>query len=125
MMMAGDIKIIRGNKQSIITAMKGCHDRLGKKVSVMLFPEGTRTRDGELGEFKDGAFRLAIETGCPILPMVVNGTREAIQPGDWRWNVTNAEVRVLQPIETNGLTKDDVGAARPRARPSSPTSSPR
>ena len=116
MVMAGDIKIIRGNKQSIITAMKGCHDRLDKKVSVMLFPEGTRTRDGEMGEFKDGAFRLAIETGCPILPLVVNGTREAIRPGDWRWNVTNAEVRVLQPIETTGLTKDSVGELRDRVR---------
>ena len=116
MVMAGDIKIIRGNKQSIITAMKGGHDRLDKKVSVMLFPEGTRTRDGEMGEFKDGAFRLAIETGCPILPLVVNGTREAIRPGDWRWNVTNAEVRVLQPIETTGLTKDSVGELRDRVR---------
>lgn len=116
MHMAGDIKIIRGNKQSIIIAMKGCHDRLEKKTSVMLFPEGTRTRDGELGEFKDGAFRLAIETGNPILPMVVNGTREAMTPGDWRWNVTNAEVRVLAPIETTGLTKADVGDLRDRVR---------
>lgn len=116
MHMAGDIKIIRGNKQSIITAMKGCHDRLEKKTSVMLFPEGTRTRDGELGEFKDGAFRLAIENGCPILPMVVAGTREAMTPGDWRWNVTNAEVRVLPPIETTGLTKADVGELRDRVR---------
>jgi 1-acyl-sn-glycerol-3-phosphate acyltransferase len=116
MHMAGDIKIIRGNKQSIVTAMKGCHDRLEKKVSVMLFPEGTRTRDGELGEFKDGAFRLAIENGCPILPMVVAGTREAMTPGDWRWNVTSAEVRVLAPVETTGLTKADVGELRDRVR---------
>ena len=116
MLMAGDIKIIRGNKQSIVTAMKGCHDRLDKKVSVMLFPEGTRTRDGSLGEFKDGAFRLAIETGCPVLPLVVAGTREAMQSGDWRWNVTRAEVRVLDPIETTGMTKADVGELRDRVR---------
>ena len=82
----------------------------------MLFPEGTRTRDGEMGEFKDGAFRLAIETGHPILPMVVNGTREAMQAGDWRWNVTNAEVRVLEPIETTGMTKADVPELRERIR---------
>ncbi|MGB8860187.1 MAG: lysophospholipid acyltransferase family protein [Ilumatobacteraceae bacterium] len=116
MMMAGDVKIIRGNKQSIVEAMKDCHDRLDKKVSVMLFPEGTRSRSGEMGEFKDGAFRLAIETGCPILPMVVAGTREAMNPGDWRWNVTSAEVRVLQPIETTGLTRADVGELRDRVR---------
>ena len=58
------------------------------KVSVMLFPEGTRTLDGGLGEFKDGAFRLAIETGHPILPLAVHGTREAIPKGDWRFDVT-------------------------------------
>ena len=116
MLMAGDIKIIRGNKQSIVTAMRGCRDRLDKGVSVMLFPEGTRTRDGEMGEFKDGAFRLAIETGHPILPLVVNGTREAMQAGDWRWNVTHAEVRVLEPIDTSGMTKADVSELRDRVR---------
>jgi 1-acyl-sn-glycerol-3-phosphate acyltransferase len=116
MMMAGDIKIIRGNKQSIVSAMKGCRDRLDKNVSVMVFPEGTRTRDGEMGEFKDGAFRLAIESGNPILPMVVNGSRQAIKAGNWRWNVTNGEVRVLEPIETTGLTKADVPELRDRVR---------
>ena len=116
MHMAGDVKIVRGNKQSIVTAMKGCRERLDRNVSVMLFPEGTRSHDGVMGEFKDGAFRLAIESGCPILPLVVAGTREAIQKGDWRWNVTSAEVRVLQPIETTGLTKDDVGDLRDRVR---------
>jgi 1-acyl-sn-glycerol-3-phosphate acyltransferase len=116
MTMAGDVRLIRGNKQSIVSAMKGCHDRLDKKVSVMLFPEGTRSRDGSLGEFKDGAFRLAIDAGCPILPLVVNGTREALQADDWRMNVTHAEVRVLEPIETTGMTKADVGALRDRTR---------
>jgi 1-acyl-sn-glycerol-3-phosphate acyltransferase len=116
MRMAGDIKVIRGDKQSVVTAMRGAHDRLAKKVSVMLFPEGTRSRDGVLGEFKDGAFRLAIETGHPILPLAVTGTREAIAKGDWRFNVTNAEVRVLAPIDTAGMTQDDVPALRNRVR---------
>lgn len=116
MRMAGDIRLVRGNKESIISAMNGCRERLDKKVSVMLFPEGTRSLDGTLGEFKDGAFRLAIEQGCPILPLAVSGTREALQKGDWRMNVTNAEVRVLEPIETTGLTKDDIEALRYRTR---------
>ncbi len=116
MRMAGDIRLVRGNKESIVLAMNGCRDRLDKKVSVMLFPEGTRSLDGTLGEFKDGAFRLAIEQGCPILPLAVSGTREALQKGDWRMNVTNAEVRVLEPIETTGLTKDDIEALRYRTR---------
>ena len=116
MLMSRDIKLVRGNKQSIVSAMRGAHDRLDKKVSVMLFPEGTRTLDGSLGEFKDGAFRLAIETGNPILPLAVVGTRQAIPKGDWRFGVTTAEVRVLSPIETTGMTKDDVATLRDRTR---------
>lgn len=116
MYMAGDVKLIRGNKQSIVSAMKGCSDCLDNRVSVMLFPEGTRTRDGELGEFKDGAFRIAIDHQIPILPLVVNGTREALQAGSWKMNVTEAEVRVLAPIPTEGMTNLDIAALRDRVR---------
>ena len=116
MTMSDDVKIIRGDKQSTVSAMKGCGDRLGKKVSVMLFPEGTRTRDGSLGEFKDGAFRLAVDHQVPILPLVVNGTRKALQAESWRMNVTSAEVRVLAPIPTAGMCRDDVPALRDRVR---------
>ena len=96
--------------------MKGAKDRLDQRVSVMIFPEGTRTLDGSLGEFKDGAFRLAIESQVPILPLAVVGTREAMPKGDWRFGITSAEVRVLDPIETTGLTKDDIGDLRDRTR---------
>jgi 1-acyl-sn-glycerol-3-phosphate acyltransferase len=114
MRMAGDIKLIRDKRDSIIAAMDSCKDRLSKRVSVMIFPEGTRSRDGELQKFKDGAFRLAIETGTPILPLVLDGTFPALQKGDWRFGVTDAEVRVLEPIETAGLTLDDVAVLRDR-----------
>jgi 1-acyl-sn-glycerol-3-phosphate acyltransferase len=116
MTMAGDVMLIRGNKQSITSAMRGCSDRLARNVSVMLFPEGTRTRDGSLGEFKDGAFRVAVDCQVPILPLVVNGTRKALQAESWKMNVTDAEVRVLEPIPTAGMTKDDVPALRDRVR---------
>lgn len=116
MQMAGDIRLVRGDKKSIVSAMRGCADRLGKRTSVMLFPEGTRTRDGELGEFKDGAFRIAIEHQVPVLPLVLDGTFEALQAGSWKMNPTNAEVRVLAPISTEGLTKDDVPALREQVR---------
>ncbi len=108
MRMAGDISLVRGERGSAIAAMKQCRKRLDAKVSVMIFPEGTRSRDGELKEFKDGAFRLAIEAGVPILPLAVNGAYTALVSGDWRLGVSNAEVRVLTPISTDGLTNDDV-----------------
>ena len=114
MRMAGDIELVRGQRESIAAAMDACRDRLSKRVSVMIFPEGTRSSDGELQKFKDGAFRLAIETGTPILPLALDGTRPALHKGDWRFGVTDAEVRVLDPIETAGLTLDDVSTLRDR-----------
>jgi 1-acyl-sn-glycerol-3-phosphate acyltransferase len=115
MRMAGDIRLVRGERHSTIEAMKACRDRLDQKVSVMIFPEGTRSRDGELQEFKDGAFRLAIDAGVPILPLAVNGAYTALVKGDWRLGVSNAEVRVLEPISTEGLTKLDVPALKAQA----------
>ena len=116
MRMAGDIKLVRGKRDSIVAAMDACKDRLSKHVSVMIFPEGTRSTDGEVQKFKDGAFRLAIETGTPIIPLVLDGTHPALHKGDWRFGVADAEVRVLEPIETAGLTMDDVSSLRDRVR---------
>ena len=102
MRMAGDIQLVRGSRESIVAAMDSCRDRLSKRVSVMIFPEGTRSSDGELQKFKNGAFRLAIETGMPILPLALDGTHPALQKGDWRFGVTDAEVRVLAPDRDHG-----------------------
>ena len=116
MRMAGDVPLVRGNRESAVGALARCRDRLSNRVSVMIFPEGTRSHDGELKAFKDGAFRLAIEAGVPILPLAVNGAYTALHKGDWRFDVTNAEVRVLEPIPTEGLTLDDLPHLRERAR---------
>lgn len=116
MRMAGDIRLVRGDRSSGAAAMESCHDRLRKRVSVMIFPEGTRSADGSLGQFKDGAFRLAIQSGAPILPLVVHGTRTALRKHDWRLGDSRAEVRVLAPIATDGLTESDIPELRERVR---------
>lgn len=116
MRMVGDIRLDRDDKKSGIAALKESRDRLDKKVSVMIFPEGTRSQTGELGEFKDGAFRLAVQAGVPILPLAVVGTRDALVKHDWRFGRSRAEVRVLDPIPTDGLTKADVPELRDRTR---------
>jgi 1-acyl-sn-glycerol-3-phosphate acyltransferase len=85
-------------------------------VSVMIFPEGTRSASGEMLPFKDGAFRLAIDAGVPILPLAVLGTRSALPKHDWRFNRSSAVVRVLEPVDTTGLTPDDAPALRDRVR---------
>lgn len=116
MRLAGDIPLVRDNAKSIVLAMKACEDRLDKKVSVMIFPEGTRTVSGELGEFKDGAFKLAIDKQVPIVPLVVYGTRPALRKHDWRFGVSKADVYALAPIDTAGMTRADVKTLRDRVR---------
>ena len=116
MRMANDIPIVRGKRESVVSAMKGCRDRLGKRVSVMIFPEGTRSPDGDLLPFKDGAFKLAIEAGAPILPIAVAGTRDCMAKGSFAFRRARAKARVLPPIPTTGLTNQDVAGLRDRTR---------
>lgn len=116
MRMAGDVPLRRGDRDSTLGAMAACRDRLAKRVSIMMFPEGTRARSPELLPFKDGAFRLAIETGVPLLPIAVAGTRHAMAKGTFSFRRANALAHVLPPIETAGLTVDDLPALKERAR---------
>ncbi len=116
MWMVGDIKLHRGDKKSGVQALQECRDRLDKRVSVMIFPEGTRSKTGALQEFRTGAFRVAIQAGVPILPIAVLGSRDALIKHDWRFGRSHAEVRVLEPISIEGLTKHDVPDLTEQAR---------
>lgn len=116
MRMAGDIGVKRGQAASRAQALEQIRDRLDRRVSVMIFPEGTRSPTEQLLPFRDGAFRVAIEYGAPILPIVVAGTRYAMAKGSLVFNRARAEVRVLEPIETAGMTVHDVTGLRDRVR---------
>src|SRR3954470_18422155 len=116
MWLAGDIPVKRGFGPSAVEAMERCRTALRQRVSVMIFPEGTRSRTAELLPFKDGAFRLAVEAGVPILPLAVSGTRTALPKHDWRFGKSVGEVRVLDPVETSGLTLADVPALKAQIR---------
>ena len=116
MTMAGDIKLVRGNRDSAAGAILSCRDRLAKRVSVMIFPEGTRSKTWEMLPFKDGAFRLAIEAGVPILPIAVAGTRNAMAKGTFRFLRARAIAQALEPIDTAGMTLSDIGALKQRTR---------
>jgi 1-acyl-sn-glycerol-3-phosphate acyltransferase len=116
MRLARDIPLERGDRESAIAALAACRDRINDKVSVMIFPEGTRSISGELAPFKDGAFSTAIATGAPILPLAVHGTRTALRKHDWRFGRSRAEVRILPVVSTEGLTESDTAELRDRVR---------
>ena len=116
MHLAGDVPVKRGVGPSAIEAMARCREILSRRVSVMIFPEGTRSPTADLLPFKDGAFRLAIDAGVPILPLALHGTATALPKHDWRFARSTAIVEVLDPIETAGLTPADVQALKERVR---------
>src|SRR3954466_13242108 len=116
MWLAGDIPVKRGFGPSAVEAMERCRKALRQRVSVMIFPAGTRSRPAELLPFKDGAFRLAVEAGVPILPLALSGTGTALPKHGWRFGRSAAHLRVLEPVDTTGLTLADVPALKARIR---------
>ncbi|MCX6127826.1 MAG: 1-acyl-sn-glycerol-3-phosphate acyltransferase [Proteobacteria bacterium] len=72
---AGYVSISRGNRNSHVAALKASSEWIRRGTSMFYFPEGTRSEDGSLREFKAGAFRLAIEEGVAIQPVIFSGTR--------------------------------------------------
>jgi len=104
----GDIPLHRGQRDSVAQMFKECRETLKAGVSVMVFPEGTRSPDGRLQAFKVGAFQLAIESQVPVLPVVVSGTRECRPKGSLWFGEARAVARVLSPVGTVGLTVADV-----------------
>jgi 1-acyl-sn-glycerol-3-phosphate acyltransferase len=110
MAVVGTVKIDRqAGLTSHETINAGVADAKKRGFSLMVFPEGTRSRTGDMGPFKKGAFRIAIENGLPILPIVIAGTYDANPPGRRMIRPANAVARFLPIIETTGMTVRDDG----------------
>ncbi len=106
MSLNGYVPLVRGNQRSTIRAIKECRKLLRRGMSVLIFPEGTRTVDGHLQEFKDGAFFLAAEVGCPVVPIAVHGTGDCLpKHGAVLRQKMYARVEVLDPIAPGNLGK--------------------
>ena len=96
----------RSNKTSAHSSLQQAIDAVADGRSLVIFPEGTRSKTGELGEFRGGAMKIAMETGAKVVPVLIEGTRARLEETG---NVTAGTVHVtyLDPIETKGLTKED------------------
>lgn len=115
---AGYIPLVRGKRSSVEEAMERCRFWLRRGVSVLLYPEGTRSPDGSVREFKPGAFRLAIETGVPILPIALGHTADMLPKNSFFFTHKKDSMKLLvgDPIPVDGLTLDDVDALAERTR---------
>ena len=105
----GDIPIERGNPSKAMAKVLSLGKLwLGRGASVAIFPEGTRSKTGEINRFKLGAFNLAKEAEVEILPVVMTGTNKMFRKG-WLMNWTNhVAIRVLKPVSVEQVAATDV-----------------
>ncbi len=107
------IKLERGHFGSIRKVYREAAQWLRRGMSVFFFPEGTRSETTQIGDFRNGAFKLAIKERVPILPVVFKGTSTAIPRGSWIFGVkTFAKLKILPAIETTLYQPSDFAKLR-------------
>jgi len=117
MLLARHIRLRRGEFSSIKRAYKEAAGWLRSGISVVFFPEGTRSNDLAIGEFQNGAFKLAIKEKIPILPIIIQGTRDAIPKGSWRFTTKiSCLIKVLPSIDTSTYLSADYPRLRELVR---------
>ena len=99
-----DISIDRRNHEASVASFgKAAKSLRDGGRSIIIFPKGTRGGTEEIGPFKKGSFMLAIESQCPILPIVIHGTRQVFD--GFLFNPCDVTMQIGRPIETKGLTE--------------------
>ncbi len=111
--------IVRTDRQAGAAAHDEINTQLARMVeaghSLMIYPEGTRTRDRELHPFKRGAFRIAVDNGLDIIPVTITGTWEIMAPDKPLVYGGTARARVHEPIPVAGLGQEHIGELQDRA----------
>ena len=113
---AGYISIDRSNKQSAFNSIDQAAEKIKEGVSVMIFPEGTRSLDGKIRSFKKGGFVLAVKSGVPIVPVIIHGTFPIMPKGSFRIKPGAVVLEIQKPIDTAGYTFESKDALIERVR---------
>jgi 1-acyl-sn-glycerol-3-phosphate acyltransferase len=107
MLDSGFIELDRSNRRRALESMKVAKQRiLEDRLSVWIAPEGTRSKDGKLGEFKTGGFYLAVDAGVPILPVTIDGSIDVLRAGDTEVHRgRTVHVHIHQPIAASDYNR--------------------
>jgi 1-acyl-sn-glycerol-3-phosphate acyltransferase len=108
---AGYISINRKERRAAFESLKKAAEIIRNGVSVLIFPEGTRSKDGNIASFKKGGFLLAVDSGVPVVPIIIYGTREIMSKDRLLIRPGNVTVEIRKPIQTSAYTrktKDDL-----------------
>jgi len=95
---AGNLFIDREDPRDAVHLVRKATDSMERGQMVVVFPEGTRSRDGTIGEFKPGAFYLARKTGVPLLPVLIEGGHKALPRGSLLFRPSALSVKILPPV---------------------------
>lgn len=112
----GHILIDRADTGGAVESINKARDKIANGISIVFFAEGTRSRNGELKNFKKGAFRLAQELGLPILPVTIHNTRFVLPSDTLELMPGRVKLVFNDPIPTVGLAPGDVPALANRTR---------
>ena len=103
---AGYISIDRFNRESAFESISVAAKKIKEGASVMIFPEGTRSIDGNIRPFKKGGFVLAVDSGVPIIPIILHGTRSIMPKGQMRIRTGHVYMDIQPPMETSDYTRE-------------------
>ena len=113
---SGHIAVDRERPREARKSMEEAAKKIREGKSVVLFPEGRRSRDGRMGPFKGGSFYLAILSGVPIVPVTLNGTRHVLKPDTYHVRPGKVDMIVHPPVPTRDLKVENVEDLSNRVR---------
>ena len=103
----GCVFLDRENLRASVAALGDASDRVAAGYSMVVFPEGTRSETGEVGEFKAGAFKIAQKNKVPVVPFVLEGSSRLMGKHSLWIHPASVTVKILEPIDTSGYGKEE------------------
>lgn len=113
---AGHVFVDNSSASSRVITIQHAKKQIVDGISIMMFPEGSRTRNGKLGRFKRGAFQIAIDMKLPIVPLTINGSYEVMNVHSILVHPGKMELIIHKPIPTDNLTEKDIPALMQQTR---------
>lgn len=110
MFVAGHIFVDRSNRKKAIVSIAKAAKKISKGKSLIIFPEGTRSKSGKIGVFKKGAFHLALQANVKIIPVTINGTYKVWKPDSSQITPGNVTVFIGKPIDQKQYSKETISA---------------
>jgi 1-acyl-sn-glycerol-3-phosphate acyltransferase len=114
--LSGHVGVERENPTRARASLDHAAERIRRGMSVVVFPEGTRSYDGVMRPFRKGSFRLALKAGTPIVPLSISGSYRVMKRGKVTVYPGKVTLRIGEPIAVEGLTEEDAPTLSDRVR---------